>query len=250
MSLVAFALRTVFVELVRGQTWAGDNVIDSPLDPVATAIARSSDIRKPCVVVYSGEGVNDVGGMQAQGVSARQTLLVYIYLPPSTATVESGGEQFIEIDTRNEGGAATLDVVSTQVRRAFEFGPEPWLAIWKKIVLSIQSVRARPVLVEFEKQPVMPCLEIEFVFSTIPDGPFGRPLFGAWQMLHDAMHADAELQPFAGVVKAMVEAPGEAVLPDWRIAQIHLGVSQGAIKNSGLTEPEGGVYWPPSDPDA
>lgn len=230
MSLVAFALRLVASRLLRGQTWADDQIYNSPIDPVAQwqAVAGVGEA-KPCIAIYTGKRDADVTGKMTQGTAATVDMTFAIFLPPSVAL--NDGE--LTVETTNTGGAMVIDFMARQIEAAFRFGPQPWKQVWDILVLQVLGVSSRPLLYEIDKAVQIPCVEVTFRFKTCPDPDFGASMRPGWQALYDAMLADPDYASTADLLKGAIETPQS--LSAWRAAQAALGSSDAALATLAIT---------------
>ncbi|KFL31734.1 hypothetical protein JP75_06615 [Devosia riboflavina] len=232
MSLVSFGLRLVASRLLRGRTWAGDRIYNSPVDPIAQWEAEADrGEQTACIALYSGKRVASVVGKATQGTGAVVELTFAVFLPP-TITV-GDGENSLTLETSNTGGAVVIDFVGRQIEAAFRFGPQQWREIWDIFVVSILEVRSRPLLYEVDKTVQIPCVEVTWDLKVIPDPDFGVAMLPGWQKLHDAMLADEDYAPLAPLMLSAISAPQE--LADWQKVQAALGMSAPAVHSFGIT---------------
>ena len=232
MSLVSLALRLVTARMLAGQTWAESHIFDSPVDPIDAATSGGVLPDAPWLAIYTGDVTTQIPGKQTQGAEHSIDLMIYSYLPPADFAIDGG----LTISARTEGGAAALDILGRQIEAALRFGAQPWTDIWQRLVVSIESSKSRPVLIELEKGPTIQCREVVYTINTVPDPNFGVPLYGGWAMLKDAMDGDAASAPIAGLFAALIAGPAD--LPSWQQAEAMLGASYAAVRAAGLT-PQG-----------
>lgn len=237
MSLVSFGLRLVVSRLLRGQTWAGNRIYNSPIDPLAEW-ENGVEIgqRQPCIAIYTGQREATVVGKATQGKLATIDLVFDIFVPPTlvVAAPADGETPAITLETSNTGGAMVIDLMARQIDAAFKFGPEPWKSIWDIFVVSVRSVRSRPLLYEVDKTVQIPCVEITYSLECIPDPDFGVDLLPGWAMLKAAMLADPDYAASASLLDTLISGPQG--LPDWRKAQAALGLSDAAIRSLGVVD--------------
>lgn len=230
MSLVSLALRLVASRLVKGQTWAGDMVFNSPVDPLEEWKARVGEGESlPCIAIYTGKRKAEVTGKATQGKHATIDLVFNVLLPPTPILVGD----MLEMSTSNTGGATAMDLISRQVEAAFRFGPQPWRSVWDIFVLSVLDVESRPLLFQIEAGNQVPCLEVIYTLKTIPDPDFGVELLPGWQALKDAMSSDPDYADHAELIAGFITGPEG--LPDWRKVQAALGLSDAAVRSIGIS---------------
>jgi len=228
MSLVPLALRIITTRMLAGQTWAGSNIYDSPVDPVSGPLEEAFEPGQPWIAIYVSDNEVEVVERQTQGTKQSIDLVLYSYMPMASFTVDT-----IKISTRDEGGAAALDIIGRQVEAAMRFGPSPWVDLWKKFVVSIGMMKTRPVLVQLETGTALQCRETIISLTAIPDPQFGMPVYGYWTDLFTAMAADPAAAPLVPLMTALITDP--ANLPDWREAMALLDSSYPAMRAAGLT---------------
>lgn len=232
MSLVSFGLRLVASRLLRGRTWAGDRIYNSPIDPVAQWQAEADQgEQSACIALYSGKRVASVVGKATQGTGAVVELTFAVFLPPAITVAD--GEDSLTLETSNTGGAVVIDFIERQIEAVFRFGPQPWRDIWDIFVVSILEVRSRPLLYEIDKSVQIPCVEVTWELKVIPDPDFGVTMLRGWQMLYEAMLADEDYAPLAPLLLSTISAPPE--LAEWRRVQAALGMSAPAVHSFGIT---------------
>lgn len=239
MSLVSFGLRLVASRLLRGQTWAGARIYNSPVDPVAEwQEGVEPGQAQPCIAIYSGKRVPHVVGKATQGKSATIDLVFNIFVPPTViiASPETDGSPAITLETSNTGGAMVIDLIERQIEAAFRFGPDIWREIWDIMVVSVKGIESRPLLYEIEKTVQIPCVEVTYSLETIPDPDFGVPLLPAWAKLKAAMLADADYAASAPLLDQMISSPSGRL--DWQVVQAALGLSLTAVDAFGMSPAE------------
>lgn len=235
MSLVSFAIRLIVSRLLRGQTWAGSRIYNSPVDPVAEWQASGADAGgEVCIALYSGRASRAVVGKAAQGRDSTIDLIANVFVPPSVMSLgrDENGDPIVELTTTNTGAAMAMDMVGRQIDRAFQLAPAPWKPLWDKFVVSIEEIQSRPLLYEIEKTVQIPCIEITYRLKCIGDPPFGAVL-PYWKELLDAMSGDADYAPLANSVEALIA--GSPDVAGWRQLQATLGLSDVAARSLGIT---------------
>lgn len=239
MSLVSFGLRLVASRLLRGQTWAGSRIYNSPVDPVAEwQQGAEAGQAQPCIAIYSGKRVPVVVGKATQGKSATIDLVFNIFVPPTViiASPETDEAPAITLETSNTGGAMVIDLIERQIEAAFRFGPATWREIWDIMVVEVQGLESRPLLYEIDKTVQIPCVEVTYSLKTIPDPDFGVPLLPAWTKLKAAMLADADYAASAPLLDQLISAPSG--LLDWQLVQAAFGLSLPAVDALGMSPAE------------
>jgi hypothetical protein len=240
--LVPMALRMAVVQLLRDRTAAGSRVTDSPVDPIhyfLDGLEPGGAGQAPLIAVFIESATRDCKGRDLSGVECSVNLVIWVYLPPTVVEVEDG----LVLDSRSEGAATALDLISTQVRKALLFGPALWRKVYDAIVLKVDRSISRPVLVENEQGVKIMALETVLTLNVVPEPEFGRSIRGElWPSFDAAALATPDIAPLAGLIKSMIEGPEG--LSDWRQIQGALGQNYAEMRAMGLvpfdaTETEG-----------
>jgi hypothetical protein len=223
---VSFAIRLAATRLLRGATWAGEDVLNSPVEPIAEVMSRAGADPRPVIGVFTSEVRSDPTGRDLASKSHTVEMAIFAYLPPKFTPA---GDDEIEID--HSGSAFALDFIARQATLAIRVGTSPWNAIWNKIVLGYKDVAFKPVLVELDKGVRVACTEISLTMQVIPEPDTGRGLYGVWGDLDTLMRSDPETLPLADTLKGLIEG---SAIPSWRVAQYQLAMSDVDIRAIGL----------------
>ncbi|MCZ8103982.1 MAG: hypothetical protein O9972_39575, partial [Burkholderiales bacterium] len=131
MSLVSLAARIIFTRLVRGQTIAGANVVNAPLEPIE-AVTRA---QAPVIAVYTGviKNKSPVGRDLFTAEKEMRLELVYqTYLPPSD--LESDAEILAGLNLQRAGAGVAMDYIQRQVMVALQGQMTVWADLWKVLI--------------------------------------------------------------------------------------------------------------------
>lgn len=233
MSLVSLALRLATIEAVRGQTFAGDNVLDSPLDPFDLAFGGEG-VKRPLIAVYTSEDVGRPDGRDLLCPDRRVDLVLQIFLPPTTAVPSTDGATGLRMG--EEGADAALDLVCRAVVRCLVADGSVWADIWQGLVNKVHEVAARPYIVEAENHVRVAAREFSISVDTIGD-PLFEPVGDGtpWDRLVSALRGspDPNLSRIAGVVEAAISGDFSA-LTDWDAARQTLGISLDTAEALGI----------------
>lgn len=240
MSLVAQALCITAQNLIKGQTWAGNDVLLQPVYPLEAVMKEGRDAA-PVIAVFAEHTKFDVEGRATQGRGARVELKFFVYNAPGTQRITIDGAEVIEITLDTETAGLTLNAVARQIDAALHFGPDLWLECWNKMVLSIDDREIRYVLIEIEDGVKIPAAEIGYTLKAIPDPDFGGPLTVGWQKFDTALKATAEGTLVARLFETLITDP--MGLPDWQLVKRNFGLTSEAIGTIGLG-PYQGVTLP------
>lgn len=244
MSMVGQAILISTEGVIKGATWAGDRLLQQPVDPIGQVLRDAGDEPGPVIALYVESSDFDVVGRQSQGRKATVELKIFVYLGPGRVAIpkgEGGQDEYFYLDQSTPG--LLLNLIGRQVDAAFH-GEGEWVQIWRKFASSISRRRVHYLLVEVENGVKIPTLEISYTLETIPDPDFGVPLTVAWSMLHAKLRTGGEEQlALAELLKAMIVAPEG--LPSYRDIQNNLGLTPAALAAIGV----GPVHPEAVDPD-
>jgi hypothetical protein len=244
MSMVGQAILISTEGVIKAATWAGDRLLQQPVDPIGEVLRGAGEGPGPVIAIYVESSDFDVIGRQSQGRKATVELKVFVYLGPGRVAVPKAGageDEFFFLDQSTPG--LLLNLIARQVDAAFH-GDGDWVQIWRKFVSSITRRRVQYLLVEVENGVKIPTLEISYTLETIPDPDFGAPLTAAWSMLDAKLRSGGDEQAaLADLFKAMIVAPEG--LPSYRDIQNNLGLTPAALAAIGL----GPVHPDAVDPD-
>lgn len=230
MSMVGQAVLIATDGVVRGKTWAGDRILQQPVDPIGEVLRSAGEEPGPVIATYVESSDFDVVGRQSQGRKATVELKIFVYLGPGRVAVPKGEDEFFYLDQTTAG--LLLNLMARQVDAALH-GDGDWVQIWRKFVSAIQRRRVLYLLVEVENGVKIPTLEISYTLETIPDPDFGVPLTVAWSMLDAKLRAGGEEQvALADLLKGMIVAPEG--LPAYQDLQNNFGLTRAALAATGL----------------
>ncbi|WP_378952076.1 hypothetical protein [Mesorhizobium sp. ANAO-SY3R2] len=229
MSLISLATRTVLRQLLLGRTWAGDLVVDQPLDPIAEVMRHATGKPAPVIAIYTAEAKGEPCGLETQGGPQAIKMMVYVYLPPSRIDLPDG----VSLEIDNVGSALALNIMGRQVDAAMHFGNTDWIALWRKFVTRIAEKTSRFILVQIEQGVPIPCLEIQYELTCVADADFGKPIYGGWLKLDALLRAKGtEGADLADLIKGLIEGPQG--LPDYEQFQVNFGLSASAVDAIGI----------------
>lgn len=237
MSMVGQALLMTVARALSGQTWAGDAVLEQPIDPVVEVLRKDDGTGKPVLAVYVEQVEGSPVGLETQAGPQSVTLKVIIYVPQSWRQVGAG------VVFENEGVGLSLNVIARQIDRALHTGNEAWVDILRTLAKAADEKKSRYLLIEIENGLRIPAMEISYRFSsTVNEPEFGCALYGGWLKLDAALRAAGETA-VADIMKDLIVAPEG--LPDYRQFQISRNISDQALRSTGLapmaTQEDGSV---------
>lgn len=253
MSLVSFATRLIICRCIKGKTFAGDNVLNAPVEPLDHVLAVESAPTVPTIAVFSGQAKAKAAGRDMTGGQRELGISIQIFCP--TQAVVTVNDVPLAFEARGPGAAALLDFTWRQVAAALVLENGVWPKLFADFVAGIDDIVATPVLYEIaktDKGPRVPAMEYDIGCRVMNEPKFGVPLANHWLRLDQAMRAEPELIPMANLIKDLIEKPNG--MPGWRVTQAALGLSDDAIRASGLapedpTEPEEAAELSETDGD-
>lgn len=226
MSLSSLAVRFCTVEALRGATFAGDAVEDSPVDAIALAVAAAA----PLITVFSDaerfKGNSPSPFMSAPDPDSHTLDVTFNIFLPTDPTIAIGSAAPVEIEARDSGGAVAIDLFHRQVEQALAVSDGLWARLWRGAVLKVNSIDSSAYVLTTDKGLRLPAREIAMNLTIIDSPvPGGRvPLF--WTEFLDAVRASDGFSTFADLIEAAIQ--GEP-LPEWRRLQALLGLTRGEL---------------------
>jgi hypothetical protein len=229
--LSAFAIRLIYQQALLGQTWAGNSVLNSPMDPLAGLVDTNSNW-SPVIAIFSGETTATVEGQDMSGVVAKCALNTTIYVPPSAVIAVDDGQDVLELHGKGTLATFALDMIEFQARQALLNPSNPWAALWPRFVTNITEYKLSPPFLEVDEGLRVPARTVDIEYLPLNDPTPGRPMTGSWAALYALMAAQTTLAPLAEMLKTAIETPGS--IPDWSRVIMQLGISGDAAFNVGL----------------
>lgn len=260
MNLGMDILRIISIRAIRGRTWAGDRVFDSPANPADLRIVEE---RAPFVAVFTDDG--DFGDDETPTAFSLDNGKVWLIIEAGTATAVEVDQQGSPVH-RNELGqainatgvvipedqvgvtttlqetdAATemqIGFLGQQVVSALQATDSPWADLWRL------HTAGELYKVEVRRGGVMPGTEgVRFasrllrmhvgVTATPPQGA-AIPDEGFWRKFLDLCAVEADLAPLGRLIEAHLRLTTGDILVDWREAQKILGVPEDTIRALGI----------------
>src|ERR1700730_18107738 len=220
------ALRLITVQALKGATWAGDRVFDSP---ATVADLRIEAERQPFIAVFVDEA--DTEGIdQPAAVGPMNTRLIIeagvasaITFRPATDT--GAPEPPVTVTSLNDTDPAlemTIGFLAEQVRDALMSTANQWAELWRGFVVQlnkIECVRGGPQTDVQLKPPQRYASRIQIyhagIFATPPRGA-GLVPSNPWSTFLYMAAATPELAGIAELIKAHFTYPSGG-LPSWRM---------------------------------
>lgn len=216
--IAAFALGLSAARSIKGQTWAGDNVLFEPTNPVA--------ITAPLICVYAGRGRSEIGD-KALDFAGAARLRFEVFLPP---TFTAAGVTF-----NNEASQSLVfALIWRQILGALTVQQAPWANVFREILLRTHAIECERDLFEPVKGQKIPVAVYEVWGETVADPPIGEAPSSVWTDVLAAMVGDTEeLAGLASLFAAQILGAAGA-LPDWQVAMGLLGMTNAETQAIGL----------------
>ncbi len=216
--IAAFALGLSAARSIKGQTWAGDNTLFEPTNPVA--------ITAPLICVYAGRGRSELRD-KALDFAGDARLRFEVFLPPAFT---AGGVTF-----NNEASQSLVfALIWRQILAALTVQQAPWPNVFREILIRTHALECERDLFEPIKGQKIPVAVYELWGETVADPPLGEAAAGVWTDFVAAMAGDtAELAGLASLFSAQILGEGGA-LPDWQVAMGALGMTNEETQAIGL----------------
>jgi hypothetical protein len=232
MSLSVAALRIATVKALDGATSVGARVYDSVIDPVDFL----GDAALPSIIVYTDAGIIDLKDSSIIEAPQIVDLTIEMFIG-KTVTAENGDVSLV-IPANDAGYENYLRCLTYEVIRALHRrdGTSPWPDLWSAIkVRGAQQQNSQwDRGANADNGRRFAFLRLVYRLEVVNDPVPGAPLTDLWTNLFAAMTADPELVDISTYWQSLISSPS---VPDWRQAQIELGLTDAGIENSGLAPP-------------
>lgn len=210
--IAAFALGLAAARAIKGQTWAGDNILLEPVNPVVVK-------DRPLICIYSARGrskTEDKGLIFDSDVRLRYE----IFLPPK---VDAG--EGVTFNTE-AGQSIVFAIIWRQIEQALLVQQSPWVNLYSRIMLCQESLDVERDLYEPQKGIKVPVGIYEVRCQTVSDPVIGVEPSPVWREFITAMQTDsAELSGLSMLMTSQIVGSG-GDLPDWQVAAGVLGMNQ------------------------
>jgi hypothetical protein len=218
--IAAFALGLAAARSIKGQTWAGDNVVLEPTNPIEIKT-------NPLICVYAARGRSEFKD-NALDFASDVRLRFEIFLPPQ---VNAGNGITLNSEASQ---ALVFAMIWRQIEQALLIQEGPWPHIYRNIRLRTCDLDVSRDLYEPVKGIKIPVAVYELRCETVADPVIGCEPSLIWRDFLTAMQTDTtELASLAIIMVAqMVGAGGD--LPSWQVAMGILGMTVEETQNIGL----------------
>ena len=240
-------LRLLTCRVLRGQTFAGNRVFDSPAQPADLKIAED---RAPFVAVYTDDADCD---LQDESFNLADTR---VYLLIECACIAAGPDKPDNISVglahTDEGLELAIGFLSRQCIQAFQANT-PWAELWKLFTSTgrhrVEVRRGGPGQQAQQAAIRFASRIMRMQLNVIADPVFGEPTQnGFWKRFVSLAEKDDELgwrpeptdtdpnpQSVIDLIRSQWETP--TPLPQWRIDQQRGLWTNRALRSLGITPP-------------
>ena len=242
------ALRLITVQALKGATWAGDRVFDSPATVADLRIAAE---RQPFIAVFvdeaDSEGIDQptaAGPMNTRLIIEAGVASAITFQPATDSGAPEPPVTVTSLNDTDSGLEMTIGFLAEQVRDALLSTSNPWAELWRGFVVQlnkIECVRGGPQTDAQLKTPQRYASRIQIyhagILATPPRG-IGLDPSSPWSIFLYMAAAEPELSGLAGIMQAHF-AYESGTLPAWRMAEKYLGVTADAVRGIGIAPAEG-----------
>lgn len=227
MSISRLMLRMATRKALMGRTWAEDRVFDSAITEIDQTVLAS---RRPLIVVTTDDEEGQVDGRDILGATRSLDLVIEVAVA-TFVRAEGGGVTIILPDT-DEGLEVTVDLMCRQVIRALQSADGVWPDMWRSLVPAVASVSQRRGAdakngIRFAARQIVITLSPLADPLMLADDPVEGNVFAEFLALADG---DDELASASQAIRAALTND----VPDWRLTQALLGMSDTEAEIMGL----------------
>lgn len=227
MSLLSQALNISLRKMLTDRTWAGAEVFDQPVDPLAKVLREGGQEPVPAIAVYCDETSGTPTGRETQGGLQSVSMHVFAYMPPTGIKVPDGSAQL----GPDQAGIA-LNMLGRQIDAAMHFGHQEWIDLWRRFVPMVKNKKSRFVLLEIESGARIPTLELTYELSCVEEPTFGKPLYGAWVQFDEMMRRTPDGTIIADYFKVAIENPSD--IPDFEQFRANFALTWSELETTGF----------------
>lgn len=230
MSLVDFAFRTCICNALKGRTRAGNNVFDTPVDPIDAVF--EGEANRIVIGVFTNIGEITPDGKSLQNAKNTMEVQIQIYLPWSTGLAAT--DELGQVKGRDAGGAFVFDLISREVARALTPDTNPWADLLQTFITDYGHIRRQSFVVATETKVLeVSGKEIVYQYETISEPTPGAALDAPWTTFLDMLQAMGPGE--ASLAQLMrTELLSGLSVTDWQRAAAALNVSSATIEALGL----------------
>ena len=233
-------LRLLTVKALKGRTWAGGRVYDSPAQ---AADLKIEEERAPFIGVYTDDADADTQDDSLHNPDARVYLTIECAVadqivvapagPDANAHAPPGGPHTTTLAQTDSGLELSIGFLSQQALQALLAVDSPWSELWRLFTVAgrprVEVRRGGPGQLQQQSAIRFASRIMRMQLSVLADPVYGEPIpKGFWRDFFDLAHDDPDLGAIAALIEAHFQTtPG---LPSWRIEQ-----KRGSYTLQGLT---------------
>ncbi len=223
-------LRLLTVKALKGRTWAGGRVYDSPAQAADLKIAEER--ATPFISVYTDDADVDTQGDSLHNPDARVYLTIECAVadqivvasagPEANAHAPPGAAHTTTLAQTDSALEMSIGFVSQQALQALLAVDSPWSELWRLFTVAgrprVEVRRGGPGQQQQQSAIRFASRIMRMQLGVLADPVFGEPIpNGFWREFFDLAEDDPEIGSTAALIKAHFETtPG---LPSWRIEQ-------------------------------
>jgi hypothetical protein len=248
-------LRWLTIRSLKGRTWVGDRVFDSPAQP---ADLRLSTDRAAFIAVYTDDAdiVLEGGSLTAADATVHLTIEIAVAdttliepasnvdRDPSDPDIDRvpGGDTVTTLAQTDEAIELTIGLISRQVIQALVAPDNPWAELWRQMTISREKVEIRRGGPGQEQQETPTAVRyasriLRFWVCVVGEPGYGEGVSddqrAFWPRLLTAFDGDQEMAPLGALLREHFER--EPGLPSWRSEQVYGTYTQEALITLGIT---------------
>ena len=245
-AFVSFALTLIAERVVKGKTWAGDNIEREPINPLNTLLNPLKEDQnvpqRPLIAIYGDKTKTQPTDRDVSTDYAQVDLNFYVFVAPGRTRLpdDEDGNALYQFELDGEKANLTLPMIARQIENALRDPEDEWAALWKKFVLGYTEVSTIPILHEIEGGAKVPCMEIKYSIraKANPDQGVVPP---RWKSLIDMLSVSSEDQILGQLLESLILEDDTNVFdPEMR----RFALTESAFIASGMAPVEGST-----DPD-
>lgn len=234
MSLIRPVLRMCAVAALRDRTWAESRVFDSDNTPLIDALQQDT---KPYITVFTDADTRtDIDGKDIYTSMRRIALVLEIGL--ASATTVANGDKILNIPQTDQAMEALIDFIETQALSAIIGDPfSKWGEIVRRMVNHIERIPSIRGGSSTQTTTRWAARQLTLICQTVADPapgtvlPQHHPIRDFITLAKSTEQAGLHMAEAANLIEAMLN---ESPAPDWRQAQAWMGMTEAAIRATGI----------------
>lgn len=234
MSLSTLAFRFATIQALKGATYAGQNVLDEPVDPIEGVFTLDDQDQvaemRHCIAVYTNISESKPDSSDIYGGRNWVELSIQMYCPFASGVEGVGATG--DVKGRAGGSKLISDCMERQVEEVLLVGLTPWAKVRRRFQTGIETLRCQTFIMKTGAGADVTAREMTFRYEIIAPPPFGKPLPAVYQEFLALLDAGSvEHQAIAAVFRSAV---GPSTGTDAFVAMGEIGVSLETIAAIGI----------------